>query len=174
MKDPKTYYDEANVVRSEIFEIDAPASVVWSILIDLDRYGEWNPFCVHARSTLKMGDPVYMTLNDYTAPGRLASNVEYVCAFEPERRLSWEAYWTEAWPYAARRDQTIEPLGPDRCRYQSTDAFLGETGVHVMRFCGGWVKRAFDDSGRALKARAEAFARGDLSGALKQWTPEAA
>jgi len=26
----------------------------------------------------------------------------------------------------------------------------------VMYFCGAWVKRAFDDTGRALKARAEA------------------
>lgn len=174
MGDPKTALDEANVVYSDFFEIDAPASIVWSILTDLDRYGEWNPFCVNARSTLEMGAPVHMTLNNYTMPGTLVSNVEYVCAFEPERRLSWEAHWTEAWPYPARRDQVIEPLGPDRCRYQSIDAFLGETGIHVMRFCGGWVKRAFDDIGRALKARAEAFAKGDTSGALAQWTPVAA
>ncbi|OZA66879.1 MAG: polyketide cyclase, partial [Sphingomonadales bacterium 39-62-4] len=28
-------------------------------------------------------------------------------------------------------------------------------GIHVFRFAGPWVKRAFDDSARALKARAE-------------------
>jgi hypothetical protein len=28
-----------------------------------------------------------------------------------------------------------------------------------MNFCGGWVKRAFDDTGRALKQRAEAMHR---------------
>jgi hypothetical protein len=171
MNDPKTYHDDANVVRSEIFEIEASAAIVWSILTDLDRYGEWNPFCVNARSTLKLGDPVHMTLANYTMPGTLVANVEYVCAVEPERLLSWEAYWTEAWPYPARRDQTIESIGADRCLYRSTDAFLGETGIHVMRFCGPWVKRSFDDTGRALKARAEAFARGEMQGALTQWTP---
>jgi hypothetical protein len=50
----------------------------------------------------------------------------------------------------------IEPLAPNRCRYQSTDAFTGENGIHVMRFAGQWVERAFNDSARALKARAEA------------------
>jgi hypothetical protein len=52
----------------------------------------------------------------------------------------------------------IESTGPGTCRYYSTDAFLGESGIHVMRFCGAWVKRAFDDTARALKARAEAMA----------------
>ena len=66
-----------------------------------------------------------------------------------------EAPWLAEWPYPARRDQVIETLGPDRCRYYSTDAFLGETGIHVMRFAGSWVKRGFDDTARALKARAE-------------------
>jgi hypothetical protein len=66
-------------------------------------------------------------------------------------------HWTEAWPYAARRDQIIEALGPAKCRYSSTDAFHGDTGVHVMRFAGPWVKAGFDATGRALKQRAEAL-----------------
>jgi len=51
-------------------------------------------------------------------------------------------------------------LGPERCAYYSSDAFLGENGIHVMRFTGGWIKRAFDDTARAFKARAEAMHRG--------------
>ncbi|WP_449469286.1 SRPBCC domain-containing protein [Sphingobium chungangianum] len=155
--DQKTGFDPANVVSSDKVTIEAPAGIVWEILVDLDRYGEWNPFCVKAASTLEIGAPVHMSLVNYPNPGALLVNCEYVCAFEPERRLAWEAPWHEAWPYAARRDQMIEPVEGGNCRYWSTDAFLGENGVHVMRFCGPWVKRAFDDTARALKARAEAF-----------------
>jgi hypothetical protein len=154
---PFSVYDPSLLVASDPVEIDAPASVVWGILTDVGRYGEWNPFCVRCESTLEMGAPVKMSLVDYTSPGRLSPNVEYVCAFDPERLLSWELPYDPAWPYPARRDQIIESLGPERCRYVSTDAFTGENGIHVMRFAGAWITRAFNDTARALKSRAEAF-----------------
>ncbi|MDB5396054.1 MAG: polyketide cyclase [Rhodospirillales bacterium] len=162
--DPITGFDPANVARSETVEINAPASLVWEILTDLPRYGEWNPFCVKAVSTLEIGAPIYMTLANFWND-QLALNIEYVCAVEPERVLSWELKHTPEWPYAARRDQVITALGPDRCSYYTTDEFYGDTGVHVMRFCGGWVKAAFDGAARALKTRAEViYAHGNRAG----------
>ena len=35
-------------LRSHI-EIDAPPEEVWRVLVDLERYHEWNPFMVEAR-----------------------------------------------------------------------------------------------------------------------------
>ncbi len=156
-EDPLAGFDPEAVTVSDTVDIAAPASVVWQVLCDLPRYSEWNPFCVRAVSTLAMGAAVDMMLVNYAVPGSLVPNCEYVCAFEPERLLSWEMRYSDAWPYAARRDQIIEPTGPYGCRYHSTDAFLGRNGIHVFRFAGPWVKRAFDDSARALKARAEAI-----------------
>lgn len=153
------------VVTSERVEIAAPAALVWEILVDLPRYGEWNPFCIAAESTLEMGAPVHMTLKSYTEPDATFPNCEYVCAFEPEQLLSWALPHNDAWPYPARRDQIIEPLGDAACTYHSTDAFLGPNGIHVMRFAGPWVKRAFDDTAHALKARAEAMHRERTGGA---------
>lgn len=156
-EDPRLRVDPDAIVRSEVVSIDAPASVVWDILTDLPRYGEWNPFCVAAESTLEMGAPVHMTLKSYLEPDVTFPNCEFVCAFEPEKLLSWALPYDDAWPYPARRDQIIEATGAESCTYQSTDAFLGDTGIHVMRFAGPWVKRAFDDTALALKARAENF-----------------
>lgn len=155
--DPFAAYDPSILIASDPVEIDAPAAVVWDILIDLPRYGEWNPFCVWAESSLEMGAPVHMRLVNYANPGALAPNCEYICAYEPERLLSWELPHSEAWPYPARRDQIIVPLGSERCRYISTDAFTGPNGIHVMRFAGPWVTRAFNDTAQALKLRAEAM-----------------
>ncbi|AXU21347.1 SRPBCC domain-containing protein (plasmid) [Novosphingobium sp. THN1] len=148
-------FDPDAVTVSETVEIAAPARVVWAVLTDMPRYAEWNPFCVRAVSTLEMGAAVDMTLVNYAVPGTLVPNCEYICAFEPERMISWEMVHSDFWPYPARRDQVIEPTGDASCRYFSTDAFLGNNGIHVFRFAGPWVKRAFDDSARALKARAE-------------------
>ena len=156
-QDPVSGFDPDAVTVSETVEIAAPARLVWEILLDMPRYAEWNPFCVRAVSTLEMGAAVEMTLANYAVPGSLVPNLEYICAFEPERLISWEMKFTPEWPYPARRDQIIETTGPDSCRYHSTDAFLGANGIHVFRFAGPWVKRAFDDTAHALKARAEAL-----------------
>jgi len=83
-------YDPATLVRSVTVEIAAPSKVVWEVLTDLDRYPEWNPFCLSATSSLEMGASVEMVLADYTGNGGTFLNTEYVCAFVPERLLSWE------------------------------------------------------------------------------------
>jgi len=57
-------------------EIDAPASLVWHVLTDVTNYNAWNPHCVRIDSTLRMGDPVAMTLVSYTTPGGLDQVVE--------------------------------------------------------------------------------------------------
>lgn len=155
--DPVAGFDPEAVTVSETVEIAAPAGIVWNVLIDMPRYAEWNPFCVRAVSAQTLGAAVEMTLVNYAVPGSLVANCEYICAFEPGRLLSWEMRHSAAWPYPARRDQVIEATGPNSCRYLSTDAFLGANGIHVFRFAGPWIERAFSDSARALKARAEAL-----------------
>ncbi|WP_371053885.1 SRPBCC domain-containing protein [Rhodococcus gordoniae] len=150
-------YDSATTVRSVEVEIDAPSSVVWEILTDLDNYPNWNPFCIAAQSTLEIGAPVNMTLADYSGATETFPYTEYVCAVVPERLLSWELRPTEVSAQAARRDQVIEPIDETRCRYYSTDAFLGEEAHQIMADSGAWVKRAFDDTAVALKERSEAL-----------------
>src|SRR5476651_2401618 len=81
--DPKTGYNPDHVARSIRIEIDAPASVVWDVLVDLPKYGEWNPFCVKCISTLEMGAPVVMTIAMPWDPSEQATMTEYLCAFEP-------------------------------------------------------------------------------------------
>jgi hypothetical protein len=161
-EDPISGFNKDWMVVCDKIEIDAPASVVWSILTDLDNYCAWNPFCIRAESDLEIGSPVLMQLVSYTMPGQLQPNVEYVDEIIENRQLSWGARWVEEFPYPARRDQIIEETGPESCTYVSSDAFLGEHGYHVMVFCGPWVTRAFNDTARALKTRAEAMHRGEL------------
>ncbi|WP_314036881.1 SRPBCC domain-containing protein [Dietzia sp. CH92] len=150
-------YDQSTLVRSIDVEIDAPAGIVWGVLTNLEAYPEWNPFCISARSTLELGAPVEMTLKDFSGGSGTFPNTEYVCAVIPERLLSWELIATDDDPKAARRDQVIEPISGDRCRYYSTDAFLGVEARQIMEESGAWVKRAFDVTALALKQRSESL-----------------
>ena len=77
--------------------------------------------------------------------------------FEPERLLSWEARPTSQSKDAARRDQYIEALGPERCSYVTTDVFLGLNADQLMKNIGAWAKAGFDEVARGLKKQAEAI-----------------
>ena len=154
-------HDEKNLVRSLTVDIAAPAELVWSMLVDLRRYPEWNPFTVKVESSLRLGEPVNLYLPDPARPGELVHVIEQLVAFEPARLLSWEMFASADNPDAARRDQVIEATGPASCRYYTTDQFLGPTADQVMELHGPWVKQGFDAVALAVKARAEAlFAEG--------------
>jgi hypothetical protein len=146
-----------NIVTSVEVEIAAPASVVWEVLTDLPRYREWNPFTVQVDSTLKLGDPVDLHI---PIPGQAGQEMvvrEYLIAFEPDRLLSWEQRATADNKDAARRDQYIEALGPERSRYFTTDIFLGLNADQIMENFGGWVKASFDAVAAGVKKQAEAL-----------------
>jgi uncharacterized protein YndB with AHSA1/START domain len=143
-----------NIVTSIKVEIDAPAAVAWRVLTDLDRYAEWNTFCPGIKSTLKLGDPVVMTVKNPNS-NELGTATEYLVCFEPDLLLSWEA--RPNGQTIARRDQYIEALGPERCSYVTTDVFFGLAADELMRNIGAWAKSGFDDVARGLKKQAEAI-----------------
>ena len=144
----------ANIVTSHKVEINAPARVVWEVLIDLDRYHEWNSFCPSIICSLQLGAPVHMQVRIPGTDGTVPVN-EYLVACEPERLLSWEQRPVPENMDAARRDQYIEALDANRCSYFTTDIFLGLNQDTIMREHGAWVKVGFDQMALDLKRRAE-------------------
>src|SRR5207249_3283623 len=92
-----------NLVTSIEVDIDAPASLVWEVLTDLERYPQWNPFCPRIESTLKLGDPVHMHIS---VPGTSETQPvsETLVACKPQRLLSWEMRPTAENKDAARRE----------------------------------------------------------------------
>lgn len=144
-----------NLVTSIKVEIDAPASVVWEVLTDFERYSEWNSFCISIESSRNIDELVYMKVRIPGTDQVIPVN-EYLVAYEPERLLSWEQRPTNDNKDAARRDQYIEELGPERSSYFTTDMFLGLNADTIMQEHGAWVKQAFDQVARDVKNRAEA------------------
>jgi uncharacterized protein YndB with AHSA1/START domain len=155
--------DEQNLVRSRTVDIAAPAELVWAVLVDLERYPQWNPFTVKVESSLRLGEPVNLYLPDPSRPGELLRVVEQLADFAPPRLLAWEMHATADNHDAARREQHIEATGPASCRYYTTDLFLGPTAPSVMENHGPWVKQGFDAIALALKNRAETLQRQTLA-----------
>lgn len=149
-----THMVEPFVVESVRVEIAAPAVFVWEVLVDYPRYPEWNPYTVAAVTSLAVGTPIDLTLpNPDGSPGTFV-NREYIRVVDPPRLLRYDT-GTELPGIFAVRDQWIEPLGPDRCGYHTTDTFTGEHAAWVMENSGPWVKAGFDAVARALRVRAE-------------------
>lgn len=140
------------VVERRPLTIDAPAGTGWDILTDAPRYGEWNPFTIRIETDFKTGSPV----RAHVLLGRLPVNAtEHMDAAEPPTRLTWSSvYWSQALLTAAKT-QVITAFGPDRCAYDTTDAMAGLPAPIVRALFGRAIRRGFEETAHALKARAE-------------------
>jgi uncharacterized protein YndB with AHSA1/START domain len=141
--------------RAEV-EIDAPASRVWSVLVDLPRYGEWNPFTVSMTSTLTIGGPIDMRVRmsrwSITIPQR--EEVREVRA--PEGSSAGRLVWGATMPgVIAQRVQTVTPISETRSRYVTEDTIEGWMGGLVFSMFGGSLDDGFAGVARELKRRAE-------------------
>lgn len=146
--------------------IDAPIEVVWQVMLDTARYGEWNPFVRAAEcpSPPSPGDPIRLHVE--FAGGRQVVSPERVTVVEPPYddagvRRATLAYVYEGWParlglVRGTRFQRLSqpPGGPTR--YDTVEEF---TGPLVPLAGPARVEEGFRRHAEALKARAEELAR---------------
>ena len=148
-----------HVISSDAVEIDAPVERVWEILVDVGRYGEWNPFTTRVETDLNVGSPV--DLHVTLGPLKVVQP-ERIEAVEGPHLLAWSTKIGNSLLLSARRDQHLQALGDTRCRYHTSDAFRGLLTPLVMLLFGRLIRRGFNDMSLALKVRAEGVS-GSLS-----------
>ena len=140
------------LISSDAVEIEAPIERGWDILVDGERYGEWNPFTTRIETDFEVGSPVdlYVTLG----PLKLRQP-EWIVAVERPSLLVWSTKVGHPFLLSARREQRLDATGANRCRYLTTDAFAGLLTPLVMLLFGRLIRRGFNDMVRALKRYAE-------------------
>ncbi|MGH8541057.1 MAG: SRPBCC family protein [Stenotrophobium sp.] len=113
------------IVIDEIREIDAPCDVTWEVISDLRNYDQWNPFIVLARSTLVVGDPIYMLIR--LIDGTLQPQRDTIFEHVPGQRLR----------YGVPRDW----LGALASNFQHElkDIGNGRTHYHMHLEISGWL-----------------------------------
>ena len=136
-------------------DIDAPRARVWSILVDLARYPEWNPFTKRVEASLKIGDPVILHVQ-MKPTGATMRQPEVMTSYVEGEELGWGTTMVHRAILHANRTQKLIDLGNDRTRYDSVDRFQGAIVPLVMALYGKHVQRGFDETAQALKKRAEA------------------
>ena len=139
-------------------EIAAPPEVVWDVLTDLERYGEWNPFVVACRSTLQPGDPIEMRVHVLRAFAQ--SQTETMVEHEPGRSFAYGLDAGRLGALGSRRSHVVRPAGPGRTHYESHFELHGWLSPVVAGLLGGPLRRGFGEMADALVARAEALADG--------------
>ncbi len=146
--------------------IDAPIEVVWAVMLDTDRYAEWNSFVrlAECRSPPSVGDPIRLHV-EFEPGGRRTVSPERITVLDPPSdepvRRAHLAYVFEGWParlglVRGTRHQrlTQEPDGPTV--YDTVEEFSGP----LVPLAGpGRVQRGFERHAADLKARAEALAQ---------------
>ena len=144
-------------IRTDPLRIDAPIDVVWTVLTEVDRYGEWNPFTPQARTDFTIGSPAHLLVRMGPAKFRIS---ESVCAFEKPRLIAWEKKFGARWLLLAVREQHLESVNETRCSYYNTDRLTGVLAPIISVCFGAYMRRGFADVAEGLKAYAEGLYAG--------------
>jgi hypothetical protein len=140
-------------VIDESLDIDAPSELVWEVITDLPRYGEWNPFVIGCKSSLVEGDPIDMRVQifrQFAQPQR-----EYIKSHVPGEKLCYGLPPQPLSSLTSMRCHEVEPLGEGRCRYRSHFELSGWLAPVVKTLGGGPLGRGFAGMTAAIKQRAE-------------------
>lgn len=157
---PGTLCFEA-IVESDVVEINAPVSVVWDVLVDLERYPEWNPSITRIEGDLKSIPPkIGSTLHLWVAniqPGKTIEEDHTLFELRKEQLISFGTVLGTDWIFNSKRNQIVKPLNATTTTYFSDDVFKGALVPLVMTSYGKATQQGFNDMAYALKQRAESI-----------------
>lgn len=137
----KTFYSEIT--------IDAPAEVVWSHIIDLSKYSEWNPFILSANGKLQESSVITIQVAKQPIPFKAK-----IIRLVPNRELTWKAML----PLGVLRPkytQKIEPLDEGGILYTNTEDFTGPLLFLMAPVINRQLGPLYHETCTALKARVE-------------------
>ncbi len=144
------------VTRSEI-DIDAPVEKVWNIIIDLERYPEWNTFTPRMGAKQIVVGEEFLLDCQMTEKQLLRDEKEVFLAYEPERyRVCWGTSRTKGRPgIKSYRWQICEPVNDKLTHFVNYEEFHGILAPLVNLLYGKKLHRAFVGYCQDLKKRAE-------------------
>ena len=137
-------------LRTEI-EIDAPAERVWTVLIDFEKFPDWNPFIRSILGHPQVGSRLDVLLGaSGTRPMRFRPTVKAVV---PNRELRWLGRIGLPRLFDGEHIFQIEPLGPLRSRFVQRERFRGLFVPLLARSLNRDARRGFEEMNRALRER---------------------
>jgi hypothetical protein len=105
-----------SVVYKEEAVIAATPERIWDVLVDLPRYGEWNPWLPHAEGVMQPGGVVHV---DVLLNGSVMKAEHVVLVVEPSVRFCWRDSGWNSWFVYGQRCRTLAPLADGTVRFTS-------------------------------------------------------
>jgi hypothetical protein len=139
-------------IINQPIEIDAPAEVVWEVITDLEKYGEWNPFIPECRSTLEVGDPIEMRVQIFAAFAQ--PQTEFITEHEPDKHLCYGLPTQPLGSLRSRRCHDVEAIDAGRTRYTSRFELSGWLNSVVRTLLGRRLEAGFTAMTDAVGQRA--------------------
>lgn len=134
--------------------ISAPASRVWTVLMDFATYGEWNPFIQSLSGTSAVGSKLKVTVRP--VDGQPMSFEPEVVACELEREFRWLGRVLVAGVFDGEHALRLAPVSENACKFIHEEKFSGLLVPLIMR---GKTKAGtvagFEAMNQALKIRVE-------------------
>jgi hypothetical protein len=136
--------------------VQAPASVIWEALYDLERWPEWNPLYPEVAGVIRFGERLRLKL---AVPGEPPRDIEAtVLDWAPDEAIHWKTSELRGLVRAVRYLE-IEPMSEIGAIFSNGEIFSGLLGVRTARRRRPGLKRAFAALGEAVRDRAEALWR---------------
>ncbi|KAB2911877.1 MAG: SRPBCC domain-containing protein [Hyphomicrobiaceae bacterium] len=131
----------------------APATSVWSVLVAIDKWPEWNPFA-RAAGRLAIGERLDVEIRP---PGKSAMTFRpTVVRLEPGRELRWLGRLGMPGLFDGEHGFRVVPEDAGRCRFEQFETFRGLLVAPIMWMAEAPTRAGFESMNRAIKARAEA------------------
>jgi hypothetical protein len=133
--------------------IAATAEAVWAILIDFERWSEWNPSVPSISGDAQLGSSIKLTL---AMPGRPSAKVKArLTEVVPERRLCWHGNVGGDRVFAGTREFDIDPQPDGTVLFTHVEDVTGLLFPVFRAVMGQAIQEHHDNLNEALKRRAE-------------------
>ena len=138
---------------STAVEIDAAPARVWSVLVDLPSYREWNPFIVDASGNVAVGETLSLRM---ALPGRSPMTISpRLLAVDRDRELRWQGRLLLPYLFDGEHAFVLTPLANGRTRVDHSERFAGVLLPIARPLVYDATVRSFHALNAALAKRAE-------------------
>lgn len=140
-------------VMRTTFPVAASAGVVWGILIDFERWSEWNPSVPSISGDARVGGTLSLAL---AMPRRPSAKVKAtITELEPELRSSWHGNIGVDRFFAGTREFEIDPQPDGTVQVTHVETVTGLFFPVFRAIMGSAIREHHDNLNTALKDRAE-------------------
>lgn len=138
------------ITANHTLTINAPKDVVWDVIVDGDKYSEWNPFVLACRSTFEVKSAIRMKVK--VLPYLTVPQKETIFEHIPGTKLSYGI----TIPFGALksyRSHVLTSISDDETVYESSFELSGWLSPLVDAMMGSSLKKGFDGMSNGILRR---------------------